>query len=175
MATGGRTRAEGPIRFCVLTVSDRCAAGAMEDRSGPAVRAIVEKRLGGECVGTAVQADEAEKITAKLRAWVEGTHPDLVLTTGGTGLGPRDVTPEATRRVLEREHSGLVELIRLRGLEKTPLVYLSRGIAGTCGRTLILNLPGSERGAAESLEAVVDVLGHAVEMLRGGDHHARVE
>ena len=168
------TRAEdAPIRFSVLTASDRCAAGTSEDTSGPAVRRMMEERLGGACAGAAVLPDDASRIGAKLVAWCDApAHdaPDLILTTGGTGLGPRDVTPEATRAVLEREHAGLVELMRSRCFERTPLAALARGIAGTRRRTLIVNLPGSERGATESLDAILDVLPHAIRMLRGADH-----
>lgn len=165
--------ADTPIRFAVLTASDRCAAGEAQDTSGPAVRSMMESRLGGECVEAAVLPDDETRLSAKLRAWCDGARgeaPDLVLTVGGTGLGPRDVTPEATRAILEREHPGIAELMRAHGIQKTALAALARGVAGTRRRTLIINLPGSERGASESLEALLDVLGHAVRMVRGGDH-----
>ena len=164
-----------PIRFCVLTISDRCAAGTAQDTSGPAVRRIMEERLHATCVETTIVPDDEDFISTRLCVWIDDTPstqpaPDLILTTGGTGLGPRDVTPEATRRILEREHAGLAELMRARGATKTPKAYLSRAIAGTRAQTLIINLPGSPRGAIESLEAILDLLPHAIAMLRGADH-----
>ena len=156
------------MRVAVLTVSDRCSRGEREDTSGPALVGYVTERFGAEVVATGVVADERSLIAARLKGWAaQEPAIDLVLTTGGTGLAPRDVTPEATRVVIEREHAGLMELVRMRCYEITPRAYLSRGIAGTVGRTLIVNLPGSPRGAVESLEALGDLLPHAVETLRG--------
>lgn len=157
-----------PIRACVLTVSDRCSKGLAVDTSGPALAAMVRQQLSGLVVGVSCQPDERDQLAATMRHWaMEKPLPDLILTTGGTGLAPRDITPEATLDVIERHHAGLMELVRLRCYEKTPRAYLSRGIAGTIGRTLILNLPGSQRGATESLEALLDILPHAIETLRG--------
>jgi molybdenum cofactor synthesis domain-containing protein len=161
-----------PIRVCVLTVSDRCSQGQAEDASGPAVVRLICEKLSAEVVATAVVPDEVDQIQQKLRGWAMGElRPDLIVTTGGTGLSPRDFTPEATAAVLERHHPGLLELARLRcyTTTKTPRVFLSRGSAGTIGQTMILNLPGSPRGAAETLEALLDVLPHAIETLRGED------
>ena len=156
------------MRVAILTVSDRCHAGRTVDTSGPALGAAAGKSLGAEIVATACVPDERDAIAGQLRNWAVGSSaPDLILTTGGTGLAPRDVTPEATIDVLERRHSGLMELIRLRCYEKTPRTFLSRGEAGTIGRTLIVNLPGSKRAATECLEALLDILPHAVETLRG--------
>ena len=161
-----------PIRFAVLTVSDRSARGQREDRGGPAVVEFATRLLSGQCVETAIVPDEAPAIAARLRAWVGQDHPpDLVLTTGGTGLSPRDLTPEATASVLERRHDALLELARLRCYAITPLTFLSRGIAGTAGRCLIINLPGSPRGATEMLEALADILPHALLTLRGPVDH----
>ncbi len=156
------------LRAAILTVSDRCSVGETVDTSGPALAEIVTRRLGGRIAAAACLPDNRAPLAAQLRRWaLEDPRPDLILTTGGTGLAPRDVTPEATLDVLERRHHGLMELIRRRCYEKTPRAYLSRGEAGTLGRTLIVNLPGSERGATESLEALLDVLPHAIETLRG--------
>ncbi|MEX0886387.1 MAG: MogA/MoaB family molybdenum cofactor biosynthesis protein [Phycisphaeraceae bacterium] len=157
-----------PIRAAVLTVSDRCSRGEADDTSGPALAALVRERLGAHVVATACVPDEVERIIAQLRAWArDEPRPDLLLTTGGTGLAPRDVTPEATAAVLERRHDGLLELARRRCYDNTPRTYLSRGEAGTIAQTLIINLPGSQRGATEMLEALLDILPHAIETLRG--------
>ena len=159
-------------RVAVLTVSDRCARGEAEDVSGPALVALCRERLGATEIATALVQDDAGSIREQLLAWVRSElPPELILTTGGTGLGPRDVTPEATAEVIERRHPALLELARLRALPKTPRAFLSRGEAGAVGSTLIVNLPGSPRGATETLEAMLDVLPHAVAMLRGGGHH----
>ena len=161
-------------RVAVLTVSDRCARSEATDEAGPAVIALVERQLQADIINRACVEDDPDEIAARIRGWASGeSPPDLILTTGGTGLGPRDVTPEATRRVIERPSPGLMELARHRCGERTPLVYLSRGEAGTIGRTLVINLPGSTRGATECLEALLDVLPHAVAMLHGGDHPRR--
>lgn len=157
-----------PMRVAILTVSDRCSRGETLDTSGPALADLARSKLGAVIAAQACVPDERPVIAAQLRAWAgEIDAPDLILTTGGTGLAPRDVTPEATLDVLERRHSGLMELIRRRCYEKTPRAYLSRGEAGTLGRSLIINLPGSRRGASESLEALLDILPHAIETLRG--------
>ncbi len=153
------------MRVGILTVSDKGARGEREDRSGPAVRKILEA-AGAEVVHTGVVADEKALISAVLVKWSdEGL--DLILTTGGTGFGPRDVTPEATKAVIEREAPGLGEAMRRAGMEKTPTAMLSRAAAGIRKSTLIVNLPGSEKGARESLEAVLPALGHGLEILKG--------
>lgn len=157
-------------RVAVLTVSDRSARGERADAGGPAVAAAVV-RLGWSVSGSAVVSDDRAEVAARLKAWCDAADaPDLVLTTGGTGFGPRDLAPEATRDVLEREAPGVAERVRRVTEAKTPMAALSRGVCGTRGRTLILNLPGSPKGAVESLEAAADLLGHAVHILRGGDH-----
>ncbi len=156
-----------PIRVAVLTVSDRCSRSEAIDTSGPALVAMAQTKLCAEVVATVCLPDERSQLSEQLRHWaLHDPRPDLILTTGGTGLAPRDITPEATLEVLERRHSGLMELIRLRCYEKTPRTYLSRGEAGTLGRTLIINLPGSQRGATESFEAILDIVPHAIETLR---------
>jgi molybdopterin adenylyltransferase len=156
------------LRAAVLTVSDRAAAGRLADESGPAVRSLLAES-GFEVDAVSVLPDEVEAIAAFLRERAE--DHDLLVTTGGTGLGPRDRTPQATRTVIEYEVPGLAELMRSRGFAKTPLAALSRSLAGVRGGTLILNLPGSLKGATESLEAVLPVLGHAVQLLRGDTEH----
>lgn len=172
----GRERTETPIRAAVLTVSDRCSRGETVDTAGPALVEMLRSRLGAEITAAACLPDERLQIASLLRRWAgDASPPDLILTTGGTGLSARDVTPEATRDVIERRHEGLTELIRLRCYAKTPRAYLSRGEAGVIGSTLVVNLPGSRAGAVESLEALLDLLPHAVKTLRGEatDHSAR--
>ncbi|MGP1346120.1 MAG: MogA/MoaB family molybdenum cofactor biosynthesis protein [Phycisphaerales bacterium] len=157
-----------PMTVAVLTISDRCSRGETVDTSGPALVELARDRLNARTLPLECVPDETNIIADQLRRLAAIDHPpDLVLTTGGTGLAPRDVTPEATLSVIERRHSGLMELIRRRCYDKTPRAYLSRGEAGTLGRTLIINLPGSPRGAVESLEALLDILPHAIETLRG--------
>jgi molybdenum cofactor synthesis domain-containing protein len=158
----------GPARCAVLTVSDRCSRGEAVDTSGPTLCAMLRERLGAEVVETACVPDEVEEIARVMAGWSAPARGiDLVVSTGGTGLAPRDVTPEAAMRVIERAHAGLMELARMRCYAKTARTYLSRGVAGVAGRTLILTLPGSPRGAAENLEALLDILPHAIETLRG--------
>lgn len=155
-------------RVAILTVSDRCSRGETRDTSGPALAHLCRDQLGADIVAQVCTPDEGDRIAAILRDWACGPlQPDLVLTTGGTGLAQRDVTPEATAAVLERRLPALLELARLRCLNRTPRAFLSRGEAGTLHRTLIVNLPGSERGAREMLEALMDVLPHALAMIRG--------
>jgi molybdenum cofactor synthesis domain-containing protein len=156
------------MRVGILTVSDRCSRCEAEDLSGPALEAMCKERLGAEVVLKGVLPDEADAIEADLRAWTASEHGlDLVLTTGGTGLSPRDVTPEAVGRLIERPIPALMELARLRCLDSSPRAFLSRGVAGVCKRTLIVTLPGSTKGATETLAAMLDVLPHAVAMVRG--------
>jgi molybdenum cofactor synthesis domain-containing protein len=157
-----------PIRAAILTVSDRCSRGEAVDLSGPALGAIVVERLRGEVVETACIPDETGLISDRFIQWADPSRRiDLILSTGGTGLAPRDVTPEAALAVIERRHAGLMELARARCAAITPRAYLSRGVAGTINRTLIITLPGSVRGATENCEALLDILPHAIETLRG--------
>ncbi len=162
------TLQRAPIRAAVLTVSDRCSRGQTVDTSGPALAQMLRDQLGAQIVATSCVPDDVPQLSECFVQWSrESMAIDLVVSTGGTGLAPRDVTPEAAKLVIEREHSGLMELARIRCLSKTPRTFLSRGIAGTIGRTLILTLPGSPRGATETLEALLDILPHAIETLRG--------
>jgi len=156
------------FRVAVLTVSDRCSRGDTVDTSGPALSAAARQHLGADVVAEACVPDCMDTIAAQLLDWVRTQPaPDLILTTGGTGLAPRDFTPEATLRVLDRQAPGLMELIRSRCSRRTPRVFLSRGLAGLADRTLIINLPGSQRGAVECFEALTDLLPHALESMRG--------
>jgi molybdopterin adenylyltransferase len=155
------------IRVGVLTVSDRSARGEREDLSGPAVAAAVLAQVPDTAVAERVIVpDERAAIAARLMHWVDALGLDLILTTGGTGFAPRDVTPEATRAVIERETPGLAEAMRAASLRITPHAMLSRGVAGIRGRTLIVNLPGSPKGAVENLATIAQVLPHAIELLR---------
>lgn len=157
-----------PIRAGVLTVSDRGSRGLTSDTSGPALCDLLRARLNATIVQTGMVPDEQDRIVQVLREWsapIAGM--DLIVTTGGTGLSPRDVTPEAAMRVIDRPHPALMELARLRCMAKTPRAFLSRGVAGAAKGSLILTLPGSPRGAIETIEALLDVLPHAIETLRG--------
>ena len=155
------------IRIGILTVSDRSARGERPDLSGPALVQAVTERLGGaEVVIAEVVSDERAAISAWLVRAADELRLDLVLTTGGTGFAPRDITPEATRAVLERDAPGLVEAMRAASLRVTPHAMLSRAVAGIRDRTLIVNLPGSPKGAVENLGTILPVLPHAIELLR---------
>lgn len=156
-------------RAHVITVSDRASAGTMKDESGPALAERM-KRNGFEVSGPQVVPDEQDFITeAILAAAARGI--DVVITTGGTGLAPRDVTPQATAAVVDYEVPGLAEQMRRAGASSTPMAALSRGTAGVRGRTLVINVPGSLKGATESLEAVMPVLEHAIRLLHGDTEH----
>ncbi len=162
--------AEGSMRAAVLTVSDAGSRGEREDIAGPAVASLLAE-AGFEVVEQALLADEPEQISSQLRRWADDDGLALAVTTGGTGLAPRDRTPEATAAVLDYRVEGMAEAMRAAGLASTPMAMLSRGLAGVRGRTLILNLPGSERGARENLTTVMPALRHAVEQLRGEGGH----
>jgi len=157
------------MRVAILTVSDSVAQGKRDDRSGAAL-AERARQLGWEVAAAAVVADDREAIASKLAELVDSGRAELVLTTGGTGLGPRDVTPEATSAIADRIVPGLAERMRQVGAASNPRAALSRGVAATRGRALIVNLPGSPRGAVESLDAVAELLPHALEVLAGARH-----
>jgi molybdenum cofactor synthesis domain-containing protein len=175
---GGRVRVGDPTEILervprerfqavVLTISDRCARGMAQDTAGPAVVQRLTAVLNAHIYGTEVLPDEREKIGERLKHYADGHSIDLVLTVGGTGFSPRDITPEATRELLERPTPGLDEAMRYSSLSRTPHAALSRGVSGIRGSTLILNLPGSERAALENLEAILPALPHGLSKLRG--------
>ena len=155
-------------RAVVVTASNRAAAGVYEDRSGQLLAEGLSV-LGFAVEGPHVRPDDVDALASVLREAVGG-GADVVLTTGGTGVSPTDVTPEATRAVLEREAPGIAEAIRRYGEPTVPTSVLSRGVAGTAGRTLIVNLPGSTGGVRDGLAVLGPLLGHVVSQLRGGDH-----
>jgi molybdenum cofactor synthesis domain-containing protein len=152
----------------VVTVSDRSAAGTRPDTSGPLLVELLQS-LGFQAAKPVVVPDDADEVEAALRAGVR-SEVDLVVTTGGTGLGPRDVTPEATMRVLDRLAPGIAEALRQFNREQIPTTILSRAVAGVSGRTLVVNLPGSAGGVRDGVAVLTPVIGHAIAQLRGGDH-----
>jgi len=156
--------------IAVVTISDRCAAGQQVDATGPSVAQLLAQQWPKETIGRGLVPDNEDAITTML---LELCHQgyQLILTAGGTGLGPRDVTPEATRRVIQREAPGLAEAMRAGSALSYRYAWLSRAIAGLCGKTLIVNLPGSERGATESLAVILPLLPHALEVVAGGATH----
>jgi molybdenum cofactor synthesis domain-containing protein len=156
--------------LAVLTISDRCSAGQLTDTAGPAVVELLRDAWPQAEVETALLPDDEDAIAAALENF-ERKGAAMVLTVGGTGLGPRDRTPEATRRVIDREAPGLAEAMRARGAERRAFAWLSRGVAGLRGTMLIVNLPGSERGAKESLTVIRQLLRHALEVVAGGQDH----
>jgi len=157
------------VRAAVITCSDRASQGLYEDRSGALIRDWLQQQ-GAEVVASRLLPDEKETLVSELQRLVEAHHPDLILTTGGTGLGPRDCVPEATRAVIEREAPGITEWLRLRTARQQPLAALSRAVAGIRANTLIVNLPGSPRAVEEYLAELATLLPHAIEMVRGGAH-----
>jgi molybdenum cofactor synthesis domain-containing protein len=158
------------IRAAVVTVSDSVHAGTRQDVSGPAVAERLAQ-LGWMVTAQEVVPDDWETIARRLATLADGNEVSAIFTTGGTGVAARDVTPEATRMVVDREIPGLAESMRLAGRASTPLAVLSRGVAGTRGKVLIVNLPGSPRGAVESLNAIVDVTPHVLDLLQGNTEH----
>lgn len=162
------------INAAVVTISDSVSAGTRVDRSGPAVRERLEQ-LGWRVTVMEVIPDEIEEIGTRLSTLADGEQVAAIFTTGGTGVAPRDVTPEATRAILHREIPGLGELMRVKGREFTPLAALSRSLAGTRGKVLIVNLPGSLKGAVQSLDAIVELVPHVLELLRGQTEHVTAQ
>ena len=160
------------IRVAIVTVSDSCAAGRRQDIGGPLVGEMLPPDVFQVC-HRKVLPDDLDTIAAELRSVADQAAADLVLTTGGTGLGPRDVTPEATAQVCERMVPGLGEWMRSEGLKKTSHAVLSRATAGIRRNTLVINLPGSAKAVRECMETILAVLPHAVEMMRGGGHEEK--
>ena len=157
------------MRVSILTISDSVTNGEREDLSGPALAERC-RQLGWEVASALRCSDDTAEVRSQLRTITDSGHTDLLLTTGGTGLGPRDNTPEATLDVADRSIPGLAEEIRRKGVEKTPMAVLSRGVAVVRHTTIIVNLPGSPKGAVESLDAIAHLLPHAIEVLRGAHH-----
>jgi molybdopterin adenylyltransferase len=154
-----------PLRFGILTASDRSSRGERPDLSGPALADLVQSR-GDIVVRTAILPDDMAALRDAMMEWCYSGGMDVLLVTGGTGFAPRDVTPEATRQVIEREAPGLAEAMRAESLKVTPHAMLSRGVCGIRRKTIIINLPGSPKAAVENLQVVLPVLGHAVELLQ---------
>ena len=156
--------------FAVLTISDRCSRGEMTDTAGPAVVELLRRHWPEADITTGLLADDEDAIAAELLR-IHQAGAALILTAGGTGLGPRDRTPEATRRVIDREAPGLAEAMRAQGALSNKFAWLSRAVAGLKGSTLIVNLPGSKRGAEESLSTILPLLKHGIEVAAGGQTH----
>jgi molybdenum cofactor synthesis domain-containing protein len=153
-----------PIRFAILTISDRSASGERADTSGPALAEVVRGE-GWSVLAEGIIPDERATISATLAGWADAGKFDVILTTGGTGFGPRDVTPEASESIYDRKAPGLAEAMRIASIKRTPHAMLSRATCGIRGRTLIVNLPGSPKAAIENLQIILPVLPHAVQLL----------
>jgi molybdenum cofactor synthesis domain-containing protein len=160
-----------PHSAAILTVSDKGAAGERDDTSGAAIRELLDT-IGIAVTRYEVVPDERDTVAARLREWCDEDGVQLIVTTGGTGLGPRDVTPDATKTVLDYEVPGIAEAMRAEGLRHTPMSMISRAVAGVRNKTLIINLPGNPKGVRENLAVVLPVLQHALDLLAGGgaDH-----
>lgn len=153
------------MRFAILTISDRSFRGEREDLSGPLLRDVILKN-GWEIVGIGLVPDDKDMIIRELIEWADGGNCDIILTTGGTGFAPRDITPEATLEVIDRQAPGLAEAMRLKSLGVTPHAMLSRAVCGIRKQVLIINLPGSPKAAQENLGVILPVLPHAVQLIR---------
>ena len=158
------------IRAVVITASDACARGEREDASGAALVELLT-RMGAEIVDKRILSDDLDPLIQSLREFALREDVNLIITTGGTGLGPRDNTPEATRRVIEREAPGIAEAIRAESLKVTPMAMISRGVSGVSSGTLIVNLPGSPKAVRESFAVIAPVLSHALDLLAGKTAH----
>jgi len=158
------------IRSVVITVSDACARGEREDASGAALVELLET-IGASIVDRRVVSDDLDPLVELLRQCAARSDVNLILTTGGTGLGPRDNTPEATRRIIEREAPGISEAMRVETLKQTPMAMISRGVSGVCSSTLVINLPGSPKAVRESFAVIKPVLPHAIDLLAGKTEH----
>jgi len=158
------------MQFAVLTISDRCSQGLLNDTAGPAVVALLREHWPAAEILTGLLPDDEDAIAEKLNE-LSRQCAVLILTVGGTGLGPRDRTPEATRRAIDREAPGLAEAMRFNGAARNPFAWLSRGVAGLKDNTLIVNVPGSKRAAEESLHAILALVRHGLEVAAGGQDH----
>ena len=160
------------IQAAVITVSDRCSRGTAKDTAGPAISQLLRDRLNAHIAEAVIVPDESDHIADTIREFADRSY-NLVVTVGGTGFGPRDVTPEATRRVIEREAPGLAEAMRAASLASTPYAALQRGVCGLLRHMLVINLPGSEQGSTENLKAIQPVLPHAIGLARDQVQHSR--
>ena len=160
----------GRVRAVVITVSDACSRGEREDASGAALVQLLNG-IGAEIVESKILSDNPEPLVGTLKQFAEREDVNLIITTGGTGLGPRDNTPEATRQVIEREAPGIAEAIRAESLKATPMAMISRGVCGVRAGTLIINLPGSPKAVKESFAVFAPVLSHAIDLLEGRTAH----
>jgi molybdenum cofactor synthesis domain-containing protein len=158
------------IHAVIITVSDACAAGERQDESGAALAQLLIE-IGAHIFAKDIVSDDLEPLAHKLRAYTDLKHVNLIVTTGGTGFGPRDNTPEATLQVIEREAPGLAEAMRLETLKNTPMAMISRGVCGIRSGTLIVNLPGSPKAVRESFQVIKPVLNHAIDLLEGETRH----
>src|SRR5215216_247951 len=160
------------IKVVVITASDACARGEREDTSGATLVQLLTD-LGAEIVATKILSDDVDPLVQSLTDFADRDDVNLIITTGGTGLGPRDNTPEATQRIIEREAPGIAEAIRAESLKATPMAMLSRGVCGVCSGTLIVNLPGSPKAVRESFSIIAPVLPHALDLLAGNTAHRK--
>ena len=158
------------VKAVVITASDACSRGEREDTSGATLVQLL-KDAGAEIIATQILADDTDLLVESLKAFADRSDVNLIITTGGTGLGPRDNTPEATQRVIEREAPGIAEAIRAESLKATPMAMLSRGVCGVRSGTLIINLPGSPKAVKESFAVIGPVLTHALDLLAGKTNH----
>jgi molybdopterin adenylyltransferase len=159
-----------PIHAVIITASDACSRGEREDRSGELLVELLTE-IGAHIVATEILSDDLEPLSDKIREYADRPDVNLILTTGGTGFGPRDHTPEATLKVIERSAPGLSEAMRIETLKNTPMAMVSRGISGIRSSTLIVNLPGSPKAVRESFEVIKPVLNHAIDLLSGKTRH----